>query len=71
MEITATIPDELVSEIRYYAGGKNLTESLINAIEEWLSIRKIKDLNNKIETKPFEFSQDYSSEAVRELNRNR
>jgi predicted DNA-binding protein (UPF0278 family) len=69
MEITTSIPDKLVSELRHYAQGKNLTESLINAIEEWLSMRKIRELNYKIENKPFEFSRYFSAEAVRSMNR--
>lgn len=69
MEVTTTIPDELIDEVRNYSDGKDITASLIAALTEWLSFRKIKELNNKIETEPFEFSPGFSSEAVRSLNR--
>ena len=48
MKVTALIPDDLVNEVKQYAGGSNLTESLIVALQEWLSLKKIKSLNNEI-----------------------
>ena len=49
MKVTALIPDSIVKEVQKYAGGKTLTESLILALKEWLSFKKIKKLNQKIE----------------------
>jgi hypothetical protein len=42
MKVTALIPDELVAEVRQLAVGKNLAESLIFALKEWASIRKLR-----------------------------
>ncbi len=44
MKVTTLIPDDLIVEVKHYAGGKNLTESLISALKEWVSQRKIKEL---------------------------
>lgn len=70
MEVTAVLPDELVSEVRHYTGGKSVNESLIVALKEWLTVMRIKELDSKVEAKPLEFSPDFSANAVRSLNRN-
>mgnify|MGYP001770495659 CR=1 FL=1 len=71
MKVTALIPDDLVKDVKQYAGGKNITESLITALEEWLSLKKIQLLNEDIMKKPFEFSKDFSAIKNREMNRRR
>ncbi len=69
MKVTALIPDELVNEVKHYAGGKNLTESLVTALKEWLSLKKVHALNDEIAQKPLEFSKDTSAHKIREVNR--
>lgn len=69
MKVTALIPDDLVNEVKQYAGGSNLTESLIVALQEWLSLKKIKSLNNEIKNKPLAFSNDFSADKIRKVNR--
>lgn len=71
MKVTALIPDKLVKEVKRYSGGKNITESIIVALEEWLSLKKIIELNDEIGIKPLVFHEDYSARSVRSLNRNR
>jgi hypothetical protein len=71
MKVTALIPDDLVKDVKQYAGGKNITESLITALEEWLSLKKIQYLNEDIVKKPLEFSKDFSASKNREMNRKR
>ena len=44
MKVTALIPDDLVNEVKEVASGKNLTESLIIALRDWLNIQKLKGL---------------------------
>ena len=70
MKVTALIPDELIIEVKHYAGGKNLTESLISALKEWVSLRKIKELNKQIKKKPLQFMDDFSADTIRSVNRN-
>jgi len=69
MKVTALIPDDLVNEVKQYAGGNNLTESLIVALQEWLSLKKIKSLNIEVKNKPLAFSNKFSAEYIRKVNR--
>lgn len=69
MKVTALIPDQIVSDVKKYSGGKNITESLIIALAEWISLKKIKDLNKRIQKKPLVFADNYSAEKIRSINR--
>ena len=69
MKVTAILPDKLINDIKQYTGAKNITESLIVALNEWLALRKIKDLNILIKNHPLHFSSEFSSSKIRELNR--
>ncbi len=69
MKVTALIPDELVAEVKQLTQGKNITESLIIALDEWVASQKTKSLNAKIKNKPLEFIDDFVAETVREYNR--
>jgi len=71
MKVTALLPDDLVFEVKQYAGGKNLTESLIMALKEWVSLRKIKELNKQVRKRPLQFVDNFSFETLRALNRKR
>ena len=69
MKVTALIPDDLVHEVEDLAHGKNLTDSLVIALKEWSSIRKLKNLKERVRKKPVSFSKGFSARKVRELNR--
>jgi hypothetical protein len=69
MKVTAILPDDLIKEVKDFAKGKNLTDSLIIALKEWSNLRHLKELNKKIEKTPLEFSDDFSSDYIREINR--
>ena len=69
MKVTIILPDHLLKEVKKLTKGKNLTECLIIALEEWSNLRHIKDLNKKIEKTPLKFSTDLSADDIRELNR--
>jgi hypothetical protein len=71
MKVTAILPDSLVEEVQHITQGKNITESLISALKEWLDLRHIKELNERIQEKPLEFKEGFSSDSLRELNRKR
>lgn len=68
--MTVSLPDDLILEVMRSAGGKNLTESLIAALKEWVSLRKIKELNKQVKKKPLEFIDDFSADTLRSINRN-
>ena len=69
MKVTALIPDQLVKEVKHLSRGKNITNALIIALDEWISIKKIQTLNKKIAQKPLRFRQGYSAASIRKLNR--
>lgn len=69
MKVTAIIPDSLVREVKKLSKGKNITDSLIIALSEWVSITKLKKLNKDVEKFPLEFSDDFDAESLREINR--
>lgn len=69
MKITAIISDNLISEVKKYSKGKNLTESLTKALVEWLSLKRIKELNNVISENPLEFNAGFSADKIRKINR--
>jgi hypothetical protein len=71
MKVTAIIPNELVNEVRATAGGRNLTESLIVALREWLALRKIRQLNEAVAENPVKFIAEYDADSIRALNRRR
>ena len=71
MKVTALRPDDLVKDVKQYAGGKNITDSLITALEEWLALKKIQSLKEEIMKKPLQFSKDFSAAENREINRKR
>ncbi len=69
MKITALIPDDLVADVKQLTQGKNITDSLIKALSEWVSIQKIKSLNTQIAQTPLVFKEGFSGSSVRKINR--
>lgn len=71
MKVTALIPDDLVARVKEISGGKNITDSLIIALKEYIAHNEIKKLYTKIDKVPLEFKEDFTAYKVRKLNRNR
>ncbi len=69
MKVTALIPDNLIQEVKEYTKGKNITESLIKALSEWIKMQKIKELNATISSKPLKFRKNFSPQKTRMVNR--
>ncbi|MGW8314069.1 MAG: hypothetical protein ACWGNV_00605 [Bacteroidales bacterium] len=65
MKVTAIIPDEIVHDVRKYTGGKNITDSLIKALNDWLYNRRISHLSNELHQHPVQFRDDFSAEGTR------
>ena len=68
MNVTALIPDEIIHDVRKYTGGKNITESLIKALNDWLYAKRIENLNEKLSQNPIQFQDGFSAEDIRNLN---
>jgi hypothetical protein len=71
MKVTAIIPDHLIEEVKEMSGARNITESLIIALQEWTEMKQVKRLNAEIEKQPLSFHKDFNADAVRETNRKR
>ncbi|MFQ6678693.1 MAG: DUF2191 domain-containing protein [Fidelibacterota bacterium] len=69
MKVTALIPEKLISEVKDLTKGKNITESLIKALSEWVDIKKIQELNSQVSEKPLEFKSGFNAGSAREINR--
>jgi len=65
MKITALIPDEIINDIQEYTEGKNITDSLIKALSDWLYIKRIQKLNNDVRKEPLQFIDGFNAETLR------
>ncbi|MEN8158137.1 MAG: DUF2191 domain-containing protein [Bacteroidota bacterium] len=64
MKITANIPDDIINDIQEYTGGKNLTESIVMVLADWLYGKRIAILNERIAKNPIDFHEEMS-ESIR------
>ena len=69
MKVTALIDDPLIKDVTRYAHGKNLTESLVIVLKEWVALKKIKRLNQSLQSRPLQFKKAYSAKIIRAINR--
>ncbi|MCB0280464.1 MAG: DUF2191 domain-containing protein [Calditrichaeota bacterium] len=69
MKVTALISDDLVNKVKQLTNGKNITDSLTIALNEWVSMKEIETLNYSIKEDPVEFLDDFTAENVRKLSR--
>ena len=67
MKVTAILPDDLINDVKKLSHGKNITESLKIALDEWVKIRALKELNNEVKLHPLEFN--YTADEIRSINR--
>jgi hypothetical protein len=65
MKVTALIPDAIISDVREYTGGKNITDSLIKALSDWLYIKRIQKLNSEVRKEPLQFIDGFNAETLR------
>lgn len=71
MKVTALMDEKLIDDVRFFSGGKTITESMVIALTEWLNIQKLKALNTEIEKTPLRFAKGFDASKVRDLNRKR
>jgi len=65
MKVTAIIPDEIIDDVKKYTGGKNITESLIKALEDYLYRQRINHLSSELQQNPVRFRDDFNAEETR------
>lgn len=68
MKVTAIIPDEIIRDVKKFTEGKNITDSLIKALNDWLYKKRIESLNEKLSGNPVQFKEGFSAEGIRKLN---
>ena len=71
MKVTALIPDTIIDEVKKYSNGKNITDSLMIALEDWIALQKLKKLNSLVLETPLSFERNFSAEKARKLNQKR
>ena len=68
MKVTAIIPDDIVKDVQKYTEGKNITDSLVKALIDWLYTKRIEQLNNGLANDPVKFKDGFTAEGTRKLN---
>ncbi len=71
MKVTALIPDELIKEVMELTGGKNITESVIIALKDYIANKKINYLIDEVSKEPLQFNEDFTAYGIRKINKNR
>ncbi len=71
MKVTAIIPDNIVKDVKEFTGAKNTTESLIQALNDWLYQKRLQKLNETLKKDPVEFKKGFDAESIRLLNNRR
>lgn len=67
MKVTALISDELIKEVMTISGGKNITESITIALNEYTRQKNIDGLINEVVREPLEIYP--TADVIRTLNR--
>jgi len=66
MKVTAIIADDLIDCVKECTQSYTVTEAINTALKEWVSMYKIKELNNKIIQNPINIKNGH---RIREINR--
>jgi hypothetical protein len=69
MKVTALINDDLVNNVVKLSKGKNITEGLVIALEDYVYRKRIEQLINEVDKDPIQFQDGFSAESIRNLNR--
>ena len=69
MKVTAIIPDEIILDVQKFTEGKNITDSLIKALNDWLYSKRIEFLNEEVAENPVKFKEGFTAEGIRKLNK--
>ena len=65
MKVSAIIPDEIITDVQEYTESKNVTDSLIKALTDWLYIKRIQKLNREVRKEPLQFAEGFNIETLR------
>ena len=68
MKVTALIPEDIISKTKKYSGGKNITESILIALRDYIDRQRIKRTIKKVKRSPLEFRKGFNANEIRRLN---
>ena len=69
MKVTALIPDDIIREVKKLSGGKNITESILIAMQDYIARQRIRKAIQKVKENPLQFKDGFTAEKARILNR--
>jgi len=67
MKVTAIIPDELVRETQILSNAKNITDAMIIALNNYVSLQKLKAMGESVHKNPLQFK--HTAQEIRDINR--
>ncbi len=59
MKVTALLPDDIIQEVKKLTGGKNITESILIALQDYIARQRIRRLNQKVKGEPLQFRDNF------------
>jgi len=65
MKVTAILADDLVNNVKAYTQSSTVTEAITIALQDWLDIYTLKELNKQIARNPIYINGQH----IRETNR--
>jgi hypothetical protein len=66
MKVTAIIPEDLVKEAKMLSNANNITDTMIIALNTYVSLQKIRAMGEGVKKNPLKF--EYTAQEIRELN---
>jgi len=67
MKVTAIIDENVIKDAMKYSKASTITETLKVALNEYIRLQKLKDLNESVKKNPIRF--EYTADEIRNLNR--
>lgn len=69
MKVTALLPDDIIEEVKKLSGGKNITDSILIALKDYIGRQRLRKAVQKVKDKPLRFKDGFTAEKARKLNR--
>jgi hypothetical protein len=67
MKVTAIIDEKTIKDAMKYSKASTITETLKVALNEYIRLQKLKELNELVKKNPIHF--EYTADEIRNLNR--
>ena len=68
MKVTAIIPDDIIRDVQDFTDGKNITDSIIKALNDWLYAKRLEKLNRELSKKPVKFDDGFTADSIRKMS---